>query len=288
MTHAPLPKPLPMGADAPPVAILMSVYAGAEVKHLDEAFRSLRAQEGVRLRVFLYCDGPLRGAQEAIIAQHIDLDAGDTVLRGEHPAGLPFGLNALIDRALRDPDIEYFARMDADDLCLPQRIARQVRFLQERPRVDIVGTWVIEFTEPGVPLFHKRLPVEEADVLNFMVCRSPLAHPSVMFRRRVLSPGHRYEPRLTQMQDYEMWSRLIRTGFVISNIPEYLLWYRMAPGFFTRRAGIRRAATEVSMRLRYAWHMHRLRPLDLLRLAGLFLVRVSPESLKRLAYLRMR
>jgi len=121
-----------------------------------------------------------------------------------------------------------------------------------------------------------------------MLYRSPLAHPTVMFRRKVFQAGNRYSVSHKIMQDYELWSRLLQSGYVISNVPEYLLWFRMADGFFSRRAGWHRAMGEFSMRLRYARAARLLRPQHLFGLAGLFVIRMSPDIVKRLAYKFLR
>jgi hypothetical protein len=272
-----------------PVAMLMAVHAGADVGHFDEALASLQAQSHGDVRIFLYCDGPLTPAHDAVIASRLRLDSAlDRVVREAERAGLPTGLNRLIDAALRDPSIRFLARMDADDICLPARIERQVEFLDAHPDVSVVGTWCIEFDRPGVPSFYKQLPTDAAAVREFMLYRSPLAHPTVMFRRSVLEAGYRYDPGLRIMQDYEFWSRLLADGHQISNVPEYLLWYRMADGFYARRTGFERAWGEVKLRWRYARQLGLLRPAHLLGLLALFLLRLSPEAVKRLAYARLR
>lgn len=269
----------------PDVAVLMAVHSGASVDQFDEALRSLRAQTYRDLRVFLYCDGPLLPGHEEVLARQLHTDCGlDRVVRSELPVGLPTGLNCLIDLALEDTSIQFMARMDADDISLPQRIERQLEFLRGHPEVSIVGTWCIEFTHPDVPTFYKRLPERPEDVRRIMLFRSALAHPTVMFRREVLERGHRYDPKLFLMQDYELWSRLIIAGESIANVPEYLLWFRVGEDFFSRRRGVRRAWIEVMLRLDFARRSGQVRPTQLAGLVALFLVRVVPEPIKRLAY----
>lgn len=280
---------LTANAFAPVVAVLLCVHRGADAAQLDEALSSMRTQTYRALRLLVYADGALDPAHETVLAEHLDTRSGhDRLLRGETSLGLPTGLNALIDAALEEPAIAYLARMDADDISVPGRIAQQVTHLEAHPEISVLGTWCIEFTTPGVPYFHKRLPTDPADVPTFMLYRSPLAHPTVMFRRSVFEAGHRYSPAMKVMQDYELWARLIKAGCLISNVPEYLLWYRMADGFYGRRTGLKRAWREVRLRWDYARASGLLRPAHLFGFMGLFAVRVSPVAMKRLAYKYLR
>jgi glycosyltransferase involved in cell wall biosynthesis len=273
----------------PSVAVLMAVHAGDDSGHLDEALASMRAQTYENLRLFVYCDGPLPSEHEMVLARYLRCATGfDCVVRGDTPAGLATGLNRLIDHALCDPEIEFMARMDADDVSVPHRIARQVEFLRGAPEVTVVGTWVIECAVPGKPTFYKRLPSDPDSVKRFMLYRSPLAHPTVMFRRRVFERGHRYNISLSIMQDYELWSRLVLAGEVISNVGEYLLWFRMTDGFFQRRGGLARAWGEARMRFAYARQTRQLTPLHLVGVGALFIVRLLPGALRRVAYQRLR
>jgi glycosyltransferase involved in cell wall biosynthesis len=267
----------------------MAVHAGADPLHLDEALASMRAQTYQSLRLFVYCDGPLPAAHEDVLARHLRCgESLDCIVRGERLGGLPVGLNILIDRSLQDVRIEYMARMDADDISMPERIARQVEFFQATPDVTVAGTWCIEFAAPGVPTFYKMLPSHRAEVARFMLYRSPLAHPTVMFRRSVFERGHRYDPGMPIMQDYDLWSRLMFAGEVLSNVPEYLLWFRMGGGFFERRNGFRRASGEFKMRFSYARRSGLLKPTHIAGLCALFFVRLMPSSVKRIAYMRLR
>jgi hypothetical protein len=271
-----------------PVAVLICVHAGADPSEFEQALASMQAQTYSDLRFYIYCDGPLKPAHEEVLSFHLDTGSGrDHIVRGDRPAGLPTGLNVLIDRAMLDPDIAFLARMDADDISRPERIEQQVKFLTQNSDVAVAGTWCIEFAEFGIPLFHKELPTSEPAVKQFMLFRNPLAHPTVMFRRSVFEDGNRYDTQFTLNQDYELWSRLVIAGYRISNVPEFLLWFRMSKDFFSRR-GPRRAASEIKIRIRYARQAGLVHPLNYFKYAALFLLRISPVWLKRFAYMRLR
>jgi glycosyltransferase involved in cell wall biosynthesis len=278
-----------MTSSVVPVAILLCVHRGADPAQLDDALASMRAQTHGDVRLYVYADGPLDPPHEAALARHLcTAPSRDRLLRGEKSLGLPTGLNTLIEAALDDPAILFLARMDADDLSTPERIERQLFFMQQHPEVSIAGTWCIEFHQPGVPVFHKKMPGTRDEVVRAMLFRNALAHPTVMFRRAVFERGHRYDTNYRLMQDYELWSRLIVAGESISNVPEYLLWFRVGDDFYNRRAGFKRAWKEVGLRLRYARRAHLFRPAQVFGLGALFLMRVMPGSIMRLAYKHLR
>jgi glycosyltransferase involved in cell wall biosynthesis len=272
----------------PAIAILLCVHADADPSEFDQALASMLAQTYSRLRFYVYCDGQLKPALEEVLSLRLNTACcHDHIVRGDQPAGLATGLNVLIDLAMADPDIAFLARMDADDISLPERIERQVKFLMQHSDISIVGTWCIEFTDFGIPLFYKELPTSESAIKQFMLFRNPLAHPTVMFRRSVFEDGNRYDNQFALNQDYELWSRLVVAGYRISNVPEFLLWFRISESFFSRR-GSRRAASEIKLRIRYAQQAGLAHPLNYFKYAALFLLRISPVWLKRFAYTRLR
>jgi hypothetical protein len=282
-------RPVAAGDGARPVvAVLMCVHAGADPAHFAAALASLQQQSYSALRLFVYVDGPVGVAHEAVLSRLRPGSGGDRLLRGERPAGLPTGLNALIDAALDDPSVALLARMDADDIAVPERIEHQVRFLAERPEVDAAGSWCIEFSEDDVPLFHKRLPLDHAALTRFMLYRSPFNHPTVMVRRAVFASGLRYDARLRVMQDYDLWARMVIAGYTLGNVPAYLLWFRVEQDFYKRRAGLGRALREIAMRRDYARATGLLRLANYPRYAGLVAVRVAPVFLKKLSYKYLR
>lgn len=270
-------------------AVLLCVHQGANAAHFDEALASMKAQTYTRARLFIYCDGALTGSLDEVLQRRLDLAGGhDIVLRGNLPSGLPTGLNVLIEHALATPGIEFMARMDADDISTPTRLDAQIRFLRSHPDISVVGSWCIEFSQPGIADYHKRLPVRHDELVTFMLYRSPFNHPTVVFRRSVFERGFRYNPSLPQMQDYDLWSRLVTGGERIANVPEFLLWFRMEAGFFARRAGLRRALSEVGLRTAYARRAGLLRPANYPRYAGLVLLRIAPVWARALLYRHLR
>lgn len=125
---------------------------------------------------------------------------------------------------------EFVAMLDADDIAEPVRLARQVRFLQENPDVGVVGSQIGVIDTKGQVRGYRRFPTGHDDIVRAMRRIVPLSHPSTMVRREILvrAGGYRYEDQ-PAVEDYELWSRLVRLGVRFANHPETLLRYRIHP-----------------------------------------------------------
>ncbi|PJJ58991.1 glycosyltransferase family 2 protein [Hymenobacter chitinivorans] len=119
---------------------------------------------------------------------------------------------------------ELVAKMDGDDLCHPERLARQVAFLDAHPEVDIVGSWVQCFGA-GQMLFE--YPTQPADTRAMMVFNMTIGNPSVMLRTSLWTEkGLRYDDQLRQTEDYDFFGRYL-PQLTIANLPEALVQYRV-------------------------------------------------------------
>jgi glycosyltransferase involved in cell wall biosynthesis len=154
---------------------------------------------------------------------------------------LPFNLNLAIEHA-RAPLI---ARMDADDICEPHRIARQLEFFEKNPDVDVVGTEYVHIdaasTNIGKP---SRLRHSHQEISKRLPYESCMPHPTVMFRREaVLSVGG-YAYGL-YAEDWDLWLRMARNGRRFANIDECLLRYRIHGAQSTAHSTLRRNMANV-------------------------------------------
>jgi len=132
-------------------------------------------------------------------------------------------LAATLNRGLGLARGEYIARMDADDVSLPERFARQAAFLDAHPAVGIVGVWAWTFGEARFKIPH---PTGHERIRAKLLFDSALVHPAVMMRRSLLDAhGLRYEA-LGHFEDYALWQRAARL-FPLANLPEYLFRYRV-------------------------------------------------------------
>lgn len=202
-------------------SVLISVYNREKPMYLQTAIDSVFCQTLPPSEVVLVKDGPLTNELELIISSY-----KKTLLK---IVALPKneGLSNALNVGLKYCSNELVARMDTDDICLPERFEKQVRFLQSHPEIDIVGSYAMKIDECGNNLNELlKVPIKHEDILRLMwTC--PMNHPTVMFRKdKILSAGG-YNPDAGPRQDdYELWFRCAEKGLHFANLPEPLLHYR--------------------------------------------------------------
>ena len=201
---------------APLVSILMPVYKTAP--YLSEAMDSMLCQTFKDFELIVLDDYSPDNAEEILDSYD---DPRIVRYKGEKNAGLSNVLNVGIGMARG----KYIARMDSDDISLPQRLQVQVDYLEKHPDVDLVsvgmrlfgakeGTWVRELNPEKVKIeamFH-----------------SPVLHASSVWRKEAFEKqGLRFRQEMVPAEDYDLWTRAMLKGLKLVNLPEVLYEYRI-------------------------------------------------------------
>lgn len=212
------------------VTVIMGVYNQFNRAQLVEAIHSILNQTLKNFEFIIYDDG----SEESESNYLMKLSKKDSRIRlfGKHQNnGLAYSLNECIQYARG----EFIARMDADDVSLPERLERQVQFLEEHPGYDLVGCAARLIDEDGIAWGVRRMPKEpeKEDFLAF----SPFIHPSVMMRKSIFEAGNRYlvSRDTLRCEDYEFFMRLFRLGVRGFNMPEVLFLYREGKTGYQKR-----------------------------------------------------
>ena len=204
----------------PAISVAMSVYNGE--RFLAEAIESVLAQTFGDFEFLILDDGSY-DRTPAIIAEYAARDQRIRPILREN-RGLVASLNQLLDEA-RAPLV---ARMDADDVCRPQRFARQIAFLAGNPDYGVVGSWSADINESGAP-YTVEAPEHPDSHDAFLTSIDNgwplLCHPAVMYRRDLVRSVGGYHAAFRHCEDLDLWLRLAGVTKLCS-IPERLICYR--------------------------------------------------------------
>ena len=121
------------------------------------------------------------------------------------------------------------ARIDSDDIAVPERLATQLEYLDKNPDTIVVGSSLTVIDAAGRVVGHRRMPVTFSAVASTIRRHNPVAHPSVMFRRQEILDAGGYDPA-AKTEDYDLWCRLVKSGKRVENLPDELLRYRFHAG----------------------------------------------------------
>lgn len=134
------------------------------------------------------------------------------------------------NQALEGARGEFVAMLDADDIAVPDRIAKQLAFLQAHPDVSLLGSQLTIIDSTGAVVGSRSYPTSHDDIVSAMTRYNAIAQPAVMARRAALVDAGGYQYRAYPVnEDYELWSRLVARGARLANHPEPLLRYRVHP-----------------------------------------------------------
>lgn len=270
-----------MTTPLPDVTVGIPFYAKSNPAHFLEAIDSILAQSTPPAVIHLIQDGPVPDALLKIAHTIIAKRPGVEHIVIESNLGLPAALNLSISQATT----AYYARMDADDISAPDRIERQVRFLEANPSIDILGTFAYEFrdnpSEAG--RFLKEMPTTWKGLERFFHYRCPFIHSSVMFRRSVFSRIGRYDERFRTRQDLELWGRALRHRVGMANLDKPLLYFRVG-AMIVERGSIASILREAKARYTYNTYSPRLNLLKLMVL----LFRFLPIRIQTWGYANLR
>ena len=210
------------------VSVVMPVYNFASF--LGDALKSILAQTFTDFELIVVNDGSTDPRVGELLREAAAEDRRVKVREQENS-----GLTRSLNRAIPGAQAPLVARMDADDLSHPERLALQVACLSAHPEVGLVGTYSQAIDEEGhsLPIGVKDLPAEPEEFAGFLRSgKGKFVHGSALFRKEIWEKAGGYEETLTFAQDSELWQRMSRFAKV-GVIPRILYFSRLHPGQVT-------------------------------------------------------
>lgn len=213
-------------------SVLMSVYRKDHPDYLKASIDSMLAQTYPCDQFVLVKDGPVPEELERIITRY----------EAENPqlftvVALPrnMGLGRALDIGLEHCRNELVARMDSDDISLPERCRIQVECFEKDPGLDIVGTYINEFFDDPQNIQSSRIvPEKHEDIVAFARRRSPFNHPTVMYKKNAVVRCGGYGTT-QRKEDLCLFPAMVNSGCKAMNIPQALLLYRSNADNLKRR-----------------------------------------------------
>lgn len=243
----------------PQVSVLLPVYNGG--RFLREAIDSILGQSYADFELIVVNDGSTDDTHD-IVSSYADPRL--RYIRQDN-----CGLSATLNKAIGLARGRYLARQDSDDLSYPERLKRQVEYLDAHPTCGLVGTWAEIWVEGERTSRAHRHPADNPVLQFLLLFNNPFVHSSVMMRREAVQKvGPYLSDRSRKLpEDYELWSRIAR-HYELANIPELLHVYREVGGSICRENWDRLmdevvAISATNLRLRVGLRPHDANAVDL-------------------------
>lgn len=203
----------------PKVSVVMPVYKGDV--YLSEAVESILNQTFPDFEFIIICDDPTDTTRQ-VLDKYQQSDSRIKIYYQKRE-----GLINSLNRGFSLARGEYIARMDADDVSLPERFAKQVQYLEKHPEIGIVGSFCWLIDENGHQYGILRVPINDLEIRWTSLLGSPFAHPVVMIRRDIIMQYNLfYDDEWKFVEDYELWIRMLEYTHGV-NFIDPLLKYRV-------------------------------------------------------------
>lgn len=262
------------------VSVLMSVYVKEKPEYLQAALESIVTQTYQVNEIMLIEDGPLTEQLYDVI--HAYQEKYPEIIKR-----FAFEKNQQLGRALAKGvelcSNELVARMDTDDIAMPDRIEKQAAYMHAHPEVHVLGGAIREFNDEGTTDRVKLMPKTQEEIREYVKIRNPLNHMTVMFRRSAILEAGNYK-HFPFLEDYSLWSRMLAKGYQIRNVDDILVRARTSMALVKRRSGWAYYKDFSKLR-KFQYELGLLNNFEYIKTSiGTFVVLMLPGSLKALLY----
>ena len=199
----------------PKVSVIMSVYNGE--RYLREAIDSILNQTFKDFEFIIVDDGSIDRTLE-ILKEYAEKDERIRIITNSENIGLTKSLN----KAIKFAKGKYIARMDADDISLPERLEKQIEFMEKNPEVGLLGTAYYETNQEGEIIGRRNFSITNEKLKKVLIKYNPFFHSSVMIKKTILDKVGLYNENIPTAQDYDLWFRIAK-NYKLANLSEFLM-----------------------------------------------------------------
>ena len=223
-------------------SVAMSVYKNDNPAHFRRALESITSGQTLQPdEIVLVVDGPVPDEINTVIDEYSSIYSIIYLIRLKENGGLGNALRLAVEAAKN----EIIARMDSDDVSLPDRFERQINAFRYDPKLDIIGGDISEFIgEESNIVAYRKVPIADAGIKEYIKKRCPFNHMSVMYKKNAVQAAGGYLD-LFWNEDYYLWIRMVEHGCKMSNTGTVLVNVRTGADMYKRRGGKKYFKSEV-------------------------------------------
>ena len=254
-------------------SVLMPVYCKEKPEHLKQSIESILNQTIRPKEIVIVKDGILTEELEEVIKQYkvkeVQIDEN-------------VGLGKALKIGVENCSYDIIARMDSDDISLPNRFEIELKEFEKNPNLVLVGGQFVEFNESGIGK-KREVPKDIDSIIKYSKSRNPFNHVTVMFKKKeILDVGNYHH--MPYFEDYYLWILLIKNNYELLNLDEVLVYVRSGEEMLKRRGGIK----YVSAIYNFEKELYRLKYIRLNKFLSNMIIRTTvsliPNKARKIIY----
>ncbi|SFC82393.1 Glycosyl transferase family 2 [Xylanibacter ruminicola] len=227
-------------------SVITSVYKNDKSEFVRVALDSMLVHQAVKPdEIVMVQDGPVPYELSRLLLEYKDNYCDIlNIIKLEKNGGLGNALRIGVENA----KCSICARMDSDDICLPDRFEKQLAYLEAHHECDIVGGQMTEFIDtPDNIVGRREVPLANEEIYEYMKSRCALNHVTVMFRKEAVLKAGNYQDWFWN-EDYYLWVRMMMAGCKFANIPDVAVNVRSGADQYARRGGKKYFDSEIGIK----------------------------------------
>lgn len=215
----------------PKISVVMGVYNAKSRDYIETAIKSILCQTYSDFEFIIFDDGSTNNSYD-VLQEFANLDCRIKLFSNPKNLGLATTLNNCLSVAVG----KYIARMDVDDYCYPERLEKQIKFISNNEKYDIVTSWAGYFDD-NISHLRGTRKVPEYPSKKDMLFNSPFLHGGAMYTKKMIDEleGYRVSKETLRMEDYDLWMRAYSKNYLGYNIQENLYLIREDQDALSRR-----------------------------------------------------
>lgn len=225
-------------------SVLMSVYKNERPEYLKQSIESMINQTIQPDQIVIVKDGPITDELQEVLHHYLNkYNSLIEIVNSDKNLGLGLALNLGLCHCKN----ELVARMDTDDISVPDRCEKQLKVFENDIDLSILGGVIAEFIDGNSSIIGKRiLPTNDCEIKTYIKKRCPFNHATVMFKKSDVLKAGGYQDWFYN-EDYYLWIRMLEVGCKFANLPEILVYSRVDKNMYKRRGGFKYFKSEIQL-----------------------------------------